>query len=105
MLQDGNEWLLDAVGRTRWIRRRRRSHESQALKQKYRSLGGAPPDQLTAFALAILHVDITARVFQTAILENTVDVNTIVQNDVLILKSLIFETVHLSPSLQVATTC
>lgn len=54
----------------------------------------ASPDQLAPFALTILHVDVTARIFQAAILELAVHVNALIQDDMLILKRLVFKPVH-----------
>ena len=73
---------------------RRRSHQTQALKQKNRPLGGASPHQLAAVTLAVLDINVAARIFQAAILKNAVDENAIIKNDVLIFKGLVFGSVH-----------
>src|SRR5215472_15281645 len=57
-------------------------HQPQALQQKDGALRGATPDQLAAIALAILNVDVTATVFQTAILKDAINEDALVQNHV-----------------------
>lgn len=91
-LQHAGILLLHAagIGGGRW----RRSHQSEPLQEEDRALGGAAPDELAAFTLAVLDVNVSARVFQAAILEDTVDENSIVQHQVLVFKRLAFEAVH-----------
>jgi hypothetical protein len=64
------------------------------LKKQNSALRGASPDELATFSLAILHVDVPARILQTAILELTIHVDAIVQNHVLTLKHLVFVSIH-----------
>jgi len=39
-----------------------------------------PPDELATFSLTVLHVDVAAGIFETAILEGAVDENPIIQD-------------------------
>jgi hypothetical protein len=48
------------------------------LQEHNGALRGASPDKLAAFALAILDVNVTARVLQAAILELAIYVDTVV---------------------------
>jgi hypothetical protein len=64
------------------------------LQKQNGSLRRAPPDKLTPFALAVLHVDIRAGIFQAAILKLAIHVDAVVQHDVLIFKGLIFKSIH-----------
>jgi hypothetical protein len=57
-------------------------------------LRGAPPDELATFTLAILDVNVSARILQAAILELAVDVDAIVQNHMLVLENLVFISIH-----------
>jgi len=88
---------LNAAGRTGRILRGRRSHQSQALKKEDGPLGRSSPNKLAAFSLAVLHVNISAGVFQTAILEHTVDINAVIQNHMLVFKRLVLEAIHFDP--------
>ncbi len=85
--------LLNAAGRCCW-RGSRRRHETETLKQKYGALRGVAPDQLAPFSLAILHVNITARIFEAAVPERTIDEHTVIQLDMLVFKGLAFVPVH-----------
>jgi hypothetical protein len=89
-----NRQLLDSAGAGLRAGRRRRSHQAQTLEEKDRPLRRAPPHQLAALALAVLHVNIAAPILQAAILKDAVDENPVIQNDVLVLKSLALESVH-----------
>src|SRR5436309_11892309 len=88
--------LLDAIRSLEGLcrLRGRRSHQSQALQQEHRALRGATPDQLTAFPLAVLHVDVSAGILQAAVLEYAVDEDPVVQDQVLVLEGLIIVSVH-----------
>jgi hypothetical protein len=57
-------------------------------------LRGASPDELAAFALTILNVNVSARVLQAAVLEFAANVDAIVQNHVLIFEYLVLMSVH-----------
>ena len=87
-------YSLHAPRRIGGGRRRRRYHQAQALQQHDGPLRRCPPDELAAFSLAILHVDVAAGVFQTAILESAVDENPVIQNQVLVLEYLVFVSSH-----------
>jgi hypothetical protein len=60
--------------------RRRRNHQAQALKQHHCTLCCSTPDELATLALAVLHVDVAARVLQAAVLERAVDEDPVVKN-------------------------
>jgi hypothetical protein len=64
------------------------------LEQHYRPLRRATPDQLTTLALAVLDVDVSARVLQAAILEGAVDEDPLVKNQVLVFEELVFVSSH-----------
>jgi hypothetical protein len=64
------------------------------LQKQDGALRGATPDELATFALAILNVNVPARILQAAILELAIHVDAIVQNHVLILKDLVLVSVH-----------
>jgi hypothetical protein len=64
------------------------------LQQKHRALRRTPPDQLAAFALAVLHIDIATRVFQAAISKCAVYEHTIVEDQVLVFEDFAFVSVH-----------
>ena len=64
------------------------------MQQHYRPLGRCPPDQLAAFSLTVLHVDVAPGIFQAAILERAVDENPVIQDQVLILEDLVFVSSH-----------
>ena len=85
---------LHAPGRIGGGRRRRRYHQAQTLQQHYRALCRCSPDKLATFSLTVLDINISTRVFQTAILELTVYVNAIVQNNVLTLENLVLVPIH-----------
>ena len=75
-------------------RRRRRHHQAQALQQHDRPLRRCPPHKLATFSLAVLHVDVTAGIFQAAILKGAIDENPVIQHQVLILEDLVFVSSH-----------
>jgi hypothetical protein len=64
------------------------------LQKQDGALRGASPNELATFSLAILNVNVSARILQAAILELAVHVDAIVQNHVLILKDLVLMSVH-----------
>jgi hypothetical protein len=64
------------------------------LQEKNSSLGGASPDKLAAFALAVLNVDVASSVFQAAVFKDTVDEDSVIKHKMLVLKSLAFKSVH-----------
>jgi hypothetical protein len=64
------------------------------LQQQDGALRGAPPDELATFSLAILDVNIAARVLQAAILELAVHIDAVVQDHVLILERLALMSIH-----------
>jgi hypothetical protein len=72
----------------------RRSHESQPMEQHDRSLRSFSPNQLASFSLAILHVNISAGIFQTAILERAIDINSIVKHQMLVFEGFVFVSGH-----------
>jgi hypothetical protein len=57
-------------------------------------LRGAPPNELAALPLAILNIYIPSGILQAAILEFAIDIDTVVQNHVLILEGLILISIH-----------
>ena len=79
------------LGARRW---RWRNHQAETLQKQDGALGGASPDELTTFSLAILHVNVSARVLQAATLELAIHVDAIVQNHVLILENFVLVSVH-----------
>ena len=85
---------LHAPGRIGGGRRRRRYHQAQTLQQHYRALCRCSPDELAAFSLTVLHVNVAAGIFQAAILEGAVDENPVIQNQVLVLEDLVFVSSH-----------
>ena len=85
---------IDPAGRIGARRRWGWNHQAQTLQKQYGALRGASPDELATFALAILHVDVAARILQTAILELAIHVDAIIKNDMLILEGLIFKSIH-----------
>ena len=80
---------LLTTGRRSW-----RDHQAQALKQHDRTLRRATPDELATLALAVLYVDVAARVLQAAILESAVDEDSVVKNKVLVFEDLVFVSSH-----------
>ena len=87
-------WLLDSARRFRASGRRRRDHHAQTLQQQNGALRRSPPNKLATFTLAILHVNVTARILQAAILECAVYEHALIENHVLILEDLAFMSVH-----------
>ena len=75
-------------------RQRRRHHQAQTLQQHYRSLRRGTPDELATLPLAVLHVDVPARVLQAAVLEGAVDEDPLVKNQVLVFEELVFVPSH-----------
>ena len=71
-----------------------RNHQAESLQQLNRALRRSPPNKLASFSLAILHVDIAARILQAAALERAVHEHTIVQDHVLVLEDLILMSIH-----------
>ena len=69
-------------------------HQAQALQKKDGALRGASPDKLATFALAILHVNVSARILQAAIRELAIHVDAVVQDDMLIFEGLVFKSIH-----------
>jgi len=86
-------------------RQRWRDHQAQALKQHYRTLRRATPDELATLTLAVLYVDVAAGVLQAAILEGTVDEDPLVKNQVLVLEELIFVSSHQRTRLPLPCSC
>ena len=72
----------------------RRNHQAEPLQQLNRALRRSPPNKLASFSLAILHVDIAARILQAAALERAVHEHSIVQDHVLVLEDLILMSIH-----------
>jgi hypothetical protein len=64
------------------------------LQKEDGSLRGITPDQLAAFSLAVLDVDVASRILQAAILEHAVDKHAVIEDDVLIFKCPIFVSSH-----------
>ena len=95
LLSAAGESLHAAAGVGR-RRGRRRRHQPETLKQEDRALRRSPPDKLATFALAVLHVDVAARILKAAILEGTVDEHPVVQNEVLVLKDFVFVSSHVN---------
>jgi hypothetical protein len=89
-----NRQLLDAAGPRDGRRRGWRRHQPQRLEQENGPLGGSSPDQLAAVPLAVLDVDVSARIFQAAILERAVDEDSVVQHHVPFLEGLVLVSVH-----------
>jgi hypothetical protein len=64
------------------------------LQQKNSPLGGATPNQLAAFSLAILDVNVSARILQATMLELTINEDAVIEDDVLIFKRLVLSSIH-----------
>lgn len=77
-----------AWGRWRW------NHQPQSLEQQDGALGRTSPDKLAAFTLAILDVDVSARILEAAILEFAIHKNAFIKNYVLAFKNLVLKPVH-----------
>lgn len=71
-----------------------RDHQPQALQQKHGPLCGAAPNKLAPFPRTILHVHVSTRVLQAAVLEGAVDEHAVVQDHVLIFENHIFVSRH-----------
>jgi hypothetical protein len=67
------------------------------LEQAYGSLRRAAPNKLAVLTVAVLHVGVTAGVFQATIFESAVDEHPIIENNVLAFKGYLFVPSHLSP--------
>jgi hypothetical protein len=94
--------LLHASSLVSGSRLRRRYHQAQTLQQHHRPLRRSTPNELAALALAVLYVDIAARILQAAILERTVDEDTVIKNQVLIFEDFVFVSGHQKLSLSLA---
>ena len=86
-------------------RRRWRNHQTQALKQHYRTLRRSAPDELATLALAVLYVDVAAGVLQAAILEGAVDEDPVVKNQVLVFEERVFVSSHQRTRLPLPCSC
>jgi len=75
--------------RWRW-----RYHQAEALQQHHGPLRRGAPDELATLALTVLHVDVTAGILQTAILERAVDKHPVVKNQVLVFEDFVFVSSH-----------
>jgi hypothetical protein len=64
------------------------------LQQENSPLRGSTPHKLAAFSLAVLHINVPPGVFKTAILEHTIDEDTVVEYNVLVFEGLVFKSVH-----------
>jgi hypothetical protein len=64
------------------------------LQKQNGALRRASPDELATFALAILHVNVSAGILQAAILELAIHVNAIVQYHVLIFEDFVLMSIH-----------
>jgi len=99
-------YLLDSTWGFGRRRDKGRSHQSQTLQEEHRALRRATPHKLAAFALAVLHIDITAGILQAAISKSAVDEHAIVEDQVLVFEDLVLISSHdgarLSPA---ATPC
>jgi hypothetical protein len=69
-------------------------HQTETLQKHDRALGGSTPDELATFTLAILHINISARILQAAILELAINVDAVVQYHVLIFEHLVLISIH-----------
>ena len=69
-------------------------HHAETLQKQDGALRGASPYKLATFTLAILHINVAARIFQAAILELAIHVDAIVQHHMLILKCLVLISIH-----------
>jgi hypothetical protein len=80
----------------RFVARRRWgwNHQAETLQKQDGALCGAPPDELATFSLAVLNVNVPARILQAAILELAINIDAIVQNHVLIFEDLVLIAVH-----------
>lgn len=97
--------LLHPPGLIYSRRRRWCDHQAQALKQHYRTLRRATPDELATLALAVLYVNVATGVLEAAILEGAVDEDPLVKNQVLVLKELIFVSSHQRTRLPLPCSC
>lgn len=84
---------MDPAG---WVfaRRREWNHQAETLKKQDGALRGPSPNELATFSLAILDVNVPARILQAAILKLAIHIDAFVQNYVLILKDLVLISVH-----------
>jgi hypothetical protein len=64
------------------------------LQKQDGTLRGASPNELATLSLAILNVNVSARILQAAVLELAIYVDAIVQYHVLILEDLVLMSVH-----------
>lgn len=85
---------MNPAGRFITLRRWGRDHQAEALQKQDGALRGASPDELATFTLAILNINITARILQAAILELAIYVDAVIQNYMLILENLVLMSVH-----------
>jgi len=64
------------------------------LEEENGSLRGASPHQLATFTLTVLNVNVTAGIFQAAILENAINEDGFVKNNVLVFEGFVLVPVH-----------
>ena len=96
-IQKTNFGAVRSINPAGWVAARRQRgwhHQAEALQKHDRALGGSAPDELATFSLAILHINIPARILQAAILELAIHVDAIVQNYMLIFEHLILISIH-----------
>ena len=85
---------MDPAG---WVFARRRwgwNHQAESLQEQDGALRGPSPNELATFSLAILNVNVPARILQAAILKLAIHIDAFVQNYVLILEDLVLISVH-----------
>lgn len=86
--------LLNAAARVGRGGNGRGSHQSQGLQEDHRALSRTAPHELAALALTVLNVNVPAGILQAAIAERAIDKDSLVQDEVLILKNLTLESIH-----------
>ena len=72
----------------------RRNHQSEPLEQEDGALCSSPPDKLAPLSLAILHVDVSARILQATVLEGAVYEYPLIKDHMLVLEDIILVSIH-----------
>src|SRR5208282_3791707 len=93
-LNPGAVRSVDPAGRFVARRRRGRNHQAETLQKQDRALRRATPNELATLTLAILNVNVAARILQAAILKLAIHVDAIIQNHMLVFEDLVLMSVH-----------
>ena len=86
--------LLNSAGGFCARRRGRRHHEPQPLEQHDRALRRSAPNELAAFSLAVLNVNIPAGILQAAISEGAMYEHSLIKNHMLVFENLVLVSGH-----------